>query len=446
MSRWFESLRIYRTPRLLAILFMGFSSGLPLPLTFATLSFWLAEAGISRTEIGLFVLLGFSYNYKFLWSPLIDRLSLSGLTRRLGRRRGWALAIQVPLMLAILALGQTDPRVDLSLTAVLGVLVSFLSASQDIVIDAYRIELLKPEEQGAGAAATQWGYRVGNLAAGAGALYAAQFGGWHVAYAIMAALMLVGIVTVLLTPEPVASEAADLNLDRPGFDRRNLDRRRAAFAAWVNGAVVRPFAEFMARPGWAAILVFIVLYKFGEAMAGVMSAPFYVALGFTKIEVANISKLIGFFATLGGVALGGMATDRWGLYRSLLVCGLLQMLSNLMYMAQAWAGHDTWMLTASIFTENLTGGMASAAFVAYLSNLCNVAFTATQYALFSSFAALPIRLLSAPAGWLSERLDWTTFFFVTTVACVPGLVMLLWLMRRFPDAAVPRKVALAADD
>jgi PAT family beta-lactamase induction signal transducer AmpG len=435
MSSRFESLRIYRRPRLLAILFMGFSSGLPLPLTFATLSFWLAETGISRTEIGLFVLLGFAYNYKFLWSPLIDRLPIPGLTRRLGRRRGWALAIQLPLMLAILALGQSDPRTDLSLTALLAVLVSFLSASQDIVIDAYRVELLKPEEQGAGAAATQWGYRVGNLAAGAGALYAAHFGGWHMAYAIMAGLMLIGIATVLLTPEPAARGTVAAAAHGPG-----------ALAAWMRTAVVEPFADFIARPGWAAILVFIVLYKFGDALAGVMSNPFYVALGFTKIEVANISKLVGFFATLGGVALGGMATDRWGLYRSLLACGLLQMLSNLMYVAQAWAGHDTWMLTASIFTENLAGGMGSAAFVAYLSSLCNAAFTATQYALFSSLAALPIRLLSAPAGWLSEHLDWPSFFFVTTLAGVPGLVMLLWVMWRFPDAAMPRKAAMAADD
>lgn len=435
MSSWFESLRIYRTPRLLAILFMGFSSGLPLPLTFATLSFWLAEIGISRTEIGLFVLLGFAYNYKFLWSPLIDRLPIPGLTRRLGRRRGWALAIQLPLMLAILALGQSDPRTDLSLTALLAVLVSFLSASQDIVIDAYRIELLKPEEQGAGAAATQWGYRVGNLVAGAGALYAAHFGGWHVAYAIMAGLMLIGMVTVLLTPEPAASGTAAAAGPEPG-----------ALAAWIRTAVVEPFADFVTRPGWAAILVFIVLYKFGDALAGVMSNPFYVALGFTKVEVANISKLVGFFATLGGVALGGAVTDRWGLYRSLFACGLLQMLSNLMYVAQAWVGHDTWMLTASIFTENLAGGMGSAAFVAYLSSLCNATFTATQYALFSSLAALPIRLLSAPGGWLSEHLDWPTFFSMTTLAGVPGLVMLLWLMWRFPDAAMPRKAAVAAVD
>ncbi|MBV8537524.1 MAG: AmpG family muropeptide MFS transporter [Alphaproteobacteria bacterium] len=434
MSSWFESLKIYRTPRLIAVLFMGFSSGLPLPLTFATLSFWLAEAGISRTQIGLFILLGFSYNYKFLWSPLIDRLPLPWLTAHLGRRRGWAVAIQLPLMLAIFALGQNDPRTDLVLTVVLAVIVSFLSASQDIVIDAYRIELLEPDEQGAGAAATQWGYRFGLLAAGAGALYTAQFGGWHVAYAVMAGLMLVGIATVLLTPEPTRGEPTV------------SERRQRGAAAWFRTAVVQPFADFMTRPGWAVILLFVVLYKFGDALTGVMANPFYVAMGFSKIEVANISKLVGFFATLGGVALGGVVADRFGLYRSLFGCGLLTMLANSLYVVQAWVGHDTWMLATTIFTDNFAAGMGSAAFVAYLSSLCNVAFTATQYALFSSLAALPTRLLSAPAGWLSDHVSWPAFFFVTTLAALPGLTMVLWLMRRFPDAALPRKPALAGDD
>src|SRR5579883_2047976 len=214
-TRW---LRVYRKPRLIAILFMGFSSGLPLPLVFATLSYWLREVGVSRTAIGLFVLVGLSYSFKFLWSPLIDSLALPWLTHRLGRRRSWALAIQLPLGLAIFALGNTDPKLHLTATALLAAAVAFLSASQDIVIDAYRIELLEPEEQGAGAAATQWGYRFG-------ALDAAAFGGWRFAYSIMAALMLVGIVTVLLTPEPrlpVASSARPLLSARL---RRSEERR-----------------------------------------------------------------------------------------------------------------------------------------------------------------------------------------------------------------------------
>jgi PAT family beta-lactamase induction signal transducer AmpG len=421
MKTWLASLRVYREPRLLAILFMGFASGLPLPLTFATLSFWLAEAGVSRTNIGLFVLVGFAYNYKFLWSPVLDRMPIPGLTRLLGRRRSWALVIQALLMAAIFALGRSDPRSDLATVALLAVLVAFLSASQDIVIDAYRIELLKPEEQGPGAAATQWGYRIGLLAAGAGALYAAAFGGWSLAYTLMAFLMLVGMVTVLLTPEP----AVEVALPRPA-----VSGWTARLAAWVHEAVVLPFADLARRRGWIVILVFVVLYKLGEAMAGAMANPLYQQLGFTKIEVANIAKLVGFFATLAGVAVGGLVVARIGLLRGLFVGGILQMLSNLMYVAQVLAGHDNAMLAVSIFTENFTNGMGSAAFVAYLSSLCNVAFTATQYALFSSLAALPTRLLSAPSGWLVDRLDWIPFFLLTTAICVPGLLVLLWLMRR----------------
>ena len=415
MTAWLASLRIYRRPRLLSVLFMGFSSGLPLPLTFATLSYWLAEAGVSRTDIGLFVLVGFSYNYKFLWSPFIDRLRIPLLTRLLGRRRSWALLLQALLMVAIVLLGYTDPRTELARTALLAVLVAFLSASQDIVIDAYRIELLKPEEQGAGAAATQWGYRIGLLAAGAGAFYAADFGGWPLAYTVMALLMGVGMAAVLLTPEPGISVVRL----KPG-------------ESWLRIFILQPFIDFIERSGGRhalVILLFIVLYKLGEAMAGVMANPLYQQLGFTKIEVANIAKLVGFFATLAGVAFGGLVVARLGLYRALLIGGLAQMLSNLMYVAQVFAGHDLRMLAVSIFTENFTNGMGSAAFVAYLSNLCSVAFTATQYALFSSLAAVPTRLLSAPAGHLADLLDWVSFFLLTTVAALPGLFVLLWLMR-----------------
>jgi PAT family beta-lactamase induction signal transducer AmpG len=428
MKAWLDSLRIYREKRLVAILLMGFSSGLPLPLTFATLSFWLSEAGVSRTAIGLFVLVGFSYNYKFLWSPVLDRVPIPWATRRLGRRRSWALLIQALLIVAIVLLGRTDPRANLGLTAVLAALVAFLSASQDIVIDAFRIELLNPEEQGAGAAATQWGYRFGLLAAGAGALYAAEFGGWGFAYGVMAALMGIGMVTVLLTREPVVDAVARLPAGGIG--------------ARLREAVLLPFADLIRRRGWLAILIFIVLYKLGEAMAGSMANPLYQQLGFSKIEVANIAKVVGFVATLGGVAVGGIVVARRGILPALLLGGVLQMLSNFMYVAQVLAGHSNAMLAVSIFTENFTNGMGSAAFVAYLSSLCSLAFTATQYALFSSLAALPTRLLSAPSGWLVDRLDWIPFFLLTTAAAVPGILLLLWLIKR--ERLIPSPVAVAA--
>jgi len=422
MTSWRQALAVYRNRRLLAILCMGFASGLPLPLTFGTLSYWLSEAGVSRTAIGLFVLVGFTYNYKFLWSPFIDRLPIPLLTARLGRRRSWALVIQLLLIAAIAALGRGDPKSDLATTALLAVVVAFLSASQDIVIDAYRIELLRPEEQGAGAAATQWGYRIGLLASTTGAFDAAAFGGWSFAYGIMAALMLVGVVTVLLTPEPALPRSALA----PSRGSSALER----LLAWAEGAILLPFGDFLRRRGWALILAFIVTYKFGEALAGTMSNPLYQELGFSKLEVGNIGKLVSFVASLSGVALGGALVARLGLFSALLVGGVLQMLSNLLYIALLLSGHNDLMLAASIFGENFTGGMASAAFVAYLSGLCSLAFTATQYALFSSLAAVPIRFLSAPAGWLVDRIGWIPFFLIATAACLPSLALLLRLRPR----------------
>ena len=418
------ALAVYRQPRLIAVLFMGFSSGLPLALTFGTLSYWLAELGVSLTAIGLFGLVRAPYSFKWCWSPLIDRLPIPILTRRLGRRRSWALTIQFLLALAILHLGATDPKTDPVATALAAVIVAFLSASQDIVIDAYRIDLLLPEEQGAGAAATQWGYRFGMLASGAGALYAASLGGWHLAYAIMAALMAVGMVTVWLTPEP-GGIAPPENL--PG------ESPAARVAAWLRGAVVAPFVDMLRRNGGLTLLtivLFIVSYKFGDALAGSMANPLYVELGFTKVEVATVAKIYGVVATLGGVALGGVLVARWGVFVALLVCGGMQALSNLMYVAQLWAGHNVAMLAVTIGGENLTGGMASAAFVAYLSALCSRDFTATQYALLSSLATVGLNVLAASGGYFAQTLGWTPFFLLSTLCCAPGLLILLWLARR----------------
>jgi PAT family beta-lactamase induction signal transducer AmpG len=288
------------------------------------------------------------------------------------------LAIQPVLALAILALGLTDPRADPGLTALAAVVVAFLSASQDIVIDAYRIELLRPEEQGAGAAATQWGYRFGMLAASAGALYAASFGGWSFAYGLMAALMFVGMAAVWFTPEPGGIHPLDPLPGNSKFIR---------VAAWFERAVVAPFADMLGRRGALAILSFVILYKFGDALAGTMSNPLYVSLGFTKVEVANIGKAYGFVANLAGLAAGGVVVLRLGIFRALLVCGVLQMLSNLMYVLQAWVGHD-------LPTLALTIGVADA-------------------------------------------FGWSPFFALATAACLPGLLLLTWIMRSEPAARPP---------
>jgi len=403
---------------------MGFSSGLPLPLTGATLSFWLAEAKVSLTTIGLFALIGVPYSIKFIWSPLIDRLPIPGLTASLGRRRSWALAIQVLLALALLALGSTDPAAQPFLTVLAALSVAFLSASQDIVIDAFRIELLAPEDQGNGAAVTQWGYRLGMLASSAGALYAAEFGGWFFAFVLMSALMGVGIVTVWLVQEPEVP-GATFAPQRGGMGERVL--------RWLGEAVVAPFLDLIKRPDCWAILLFILFYKFGDALAGRMANPLYVELGFSKSEVASISKVFGLVATLVGLGAGGALVYRIGIFRSLLLCGLLQIGANLTYLLQYEVGHDLMVLTLTIFIENFVGGMESAAFVAYLSQLCNRSFTATQYALLSSLASVGRTMLSASAGDLVERLGWELFFVTAALAALPGLLLLGWLIRRGPQ-------------
>lgn len=404
---------------------MGFASGLPLALTGATLAIWLTELGLSLTSIGLFAALGVPYTVKFGWSPLIDRVPIPVLTRRLGRRRSWLLVIQLALIGTIVALGATRPREAPFWTALAALGVAFLSASQDVVIDAYRIETAREHEQGATAAMTQYGYRLGMLASGAGALFLAALLPWSWVYAAMAGLLSIGVMITLLAPEPATGAVA---APSAGF----LDR--------LQEAVVAPFVEFLRRQGVAVtllILAFIVLYTLGDAFVGGMANPFYVKLGFSKVEIATVTKVFGLGATLTGVFLGGLAVSRYGVMKALVVCGICQALSNLMFAAQALAGPDVRILVCTIAIENLTGGMVSAAFVAYLSVLCNVAYTATQYALFTSFAAVGRTFLASTSGWVADHVGWVTFFLISTLLALPGLAILGWMMHRLPAAGRP---------
>ena len=435
MGSWLDSLRLYRQPRVLVMLFLGFSAGLPLPLTGFTLRQWMSEANVTLAAIGLTALIGIAYSFKFVWSPFMDRLELPFFTKRLGRRRGWLLPVQVLLALAIAGLALTDPAINPLATVTVAVAVAFFSASQDIVIDAYRIETLSPEEQGAGLAAYIWGYRIALLAANAGALFIVGYAGWPAAFIVMAILIGVGIVTCLVMKEPDVAPP-------PASTRHSV----AAALDWIRSAVVGPLVEFTRRDAWIALLAFVALFKLGEALAGIMTAPFYRSLGFSREEVAAISSVFGLFATLGGAAVGGLVVHRFGVFRSLIGTGVLQMLSNLMYVALAHAGHDIGMLWLQVGVENFTDGLADAAFVAYLSSLCNVAFTATQYALLSSLAALPLRTLGASSGYLAAGMGWPFFFLLTTAAALPALCLAIWLMRRFPvGAAPPRPAAIVAD-
>ncbi|UCD81694.1 MAG: AmpG family muropeptide MFS transporter [Desulfobacterales bacterium] len=416
-----RGISIYWEKRLIFIFLMGFASGLPFLLSGATLSIWLTEAGVSLTAIGLFALVGTPYNLKYLWAPFIDRLPIPILSKMLGRRRAWMLMIQLGLMASIIALGLSKPQSAPEWTAFLALAVAFFSASQDIVIDAYRIEILDEDQQGAGAAMTQAGYRFGLLASGAGALYLATNMDWSLVYAIMAGLVLIGFIAALCAPIPKTDRMMEENIQQAD--------------GWFRSAVVAPFIEFFQRNNLQmaiAILVFILLYKFGDAFAGVMANPFYIRIGFSKIEIANVSKIFGVFATLLGVFTGGLAVKRFGILRSLLYCGILQMFSNLMFAAQAALGPHVGFLVLTIGIENLSGGMGSAAFVAYLSVLCNTAYTGTQFALFTSFMAFGRTWLSAMSGWIAEQTDWVTFFVISTFVALPGLLMVLWMIKRLP--------------
>jgi MFS transporter, PAT family, beta-lactamase induction signal transducer AmpG len=420
----------YSEPRVLLTVPLGFASGLPLLLTFSTLSARLATAGVSRAAIGAFALVGTPYAFKFLWAPLIDRLPPPV---PLGRRRGWGITIQIALIAATLALGYRDPKSNLAVMGALALLVAFLSASQDIVIDAWRVEALTEEQQGPGAGMIQTGYRIGMLAGGAGALVIAEHAGWFVAYATMAGLLLIGMLVFVFGPEPDMSQEIgeeDSGTNPPLRVGAGPTEKQPKFQQWLAMAVIGPFKDFMLRPQWQAILLFVLGYKLGEAMAGVMAMPLYVSLGFSLNEIAAISKLVGFFATIGGALAGGAVTVRLGIVRALIFCGILQSAGNLFYVLQAMGGHRLDYLVMCVAAENITGAMAGAALVAYLSSLCSPAFTATQYALLSSLAAVGRTLVASGAGVLAERMGWEWFFLSTTIATLPALVLLVWIGRR----------------
>ena len=429
---WRGGLASYRDRRIIAIFFLGISSGLPLALVLGTLSIWMAREGVDKTTVGLFSAVTLPYSLKFVWAPVIDRVRFPLLTNLLGQRRGWTVATQLALMTGIAAMAMTNPAANPGLMALFALLVSFCSASQDVVIDAYRVELLEEGKIGAGVSSVVFGYRMGMLISGAGALYLVEGLDWSAAYLIMAALILIGLVTILVSREPLhGTDAETAARERRVSDylaqRPELAGRRAAVLAWFYGAVVSPFVDFMTRPQWLVILLFIVFYKLGDSMAGVMTGYFMVELGFTNSEIGSVGKIVGIGASILGFIFGGLLIDRLGMLWALWICGGVQMLSNLMFALQALVGHDMGMLALAVGVENLAGGMGTAALVAYLTGLCNLAYTATQYALLSSVASIGRTFLAAPAGRLAEMLDWAPFFLVTTLAALPGLALLLWL-------------------
>ncbi len=413
MNKLIDGLKLYRDPRMLLMLALGFSSGLPRLLVYSTLTFWLLEEGLSIKAVGLFAATATPYSLKFLWAPLVDAMPLGPLSKRLGQRRAWMLLTQLGLAAAIAALATTSPSVDIFATAIAAIVVAAFSATQDIVVDAYRVDLLEVDEQGAGAAAVVFGYRIAMLVASAGALYLSALSGdnWQLTYFVMAALMGVGVAATLLGPEP---------------DRHATTVGKSVFRT----AVIEPLADITRRPGWSAILAFIILFKLGDALAGVMTTPLLLDVGFDKIEIANIVKTFGFFATMIGVFYGGALVSSLGVVRALWVAGFLQMGSNLMFALQAYVGYDLWLLTATISIENLTGGLGTAAFVAYLSGLCNKQYSATQYALLTALSSWLRTLLSTSSGFIADETGWVFYFLLTTASAIPGLIVLYMLQRR----------------
>ena len=401
--------------RIALMLPLGFSSGLPFLLVFSTLSAWLREAGISRTEIGLLSWLGFAYAWKFLWAPLVDRYDVPGLSRILGRRRGWMALSQIGVALGLAAVALGDPARSLGLTVGAALLVAFGSATQDVVVDGWRIDVAETDRQGMMAAAYQLGYRLALICAGAGALYIAEFVNWHAAYLAMAALMSVGLLATLFAPAPADPDG----------------RKRLSFAE----AVIEPLHDLWARKGLllVAILLLVGFFRLPDFVAGVMANPLYIDLGFTKTDIANVSKLYGVWIGILGAFGGGFALTRFGLWRTLLVGAVIAAASNLMFAWLAREGQDLGLLTLTISVDNFAAGFAGSALIAYMSGLTSPGFAATQYALLSSLYALPGKLIGGFSGAVVDAWGYPTLFTATASIGIP-LVVLCLLVRQDTNA------------
>ncbi|MFT4243744.1 MAG: AmpG family muropeptide MFS transporter [Acidovorax sp.] len=428
---WLQTLRVYLEPASLRMLALGFSAGLPLLLVLGTLSFRLREAGIDRSTIGYLSWVGLAYAFKWAWAPLVDRMPIPLLTRALGRRRSWLLLSQCAIVAGLVGMAVADPLLALGPIVGCALAVAFGSATQDIALDAFRIESADASRQAALAASYQTGYRLAMIWAGAGVLWIAaraevagqvaayQNGAWQTAYLAMAASMAVGIVTVLFSrePAPVALPPA-----------RNA-------AEWVQGAVVAPFADFLRRYGWhaALILALIAVYRISDVVMGIMANPFYVDMGYTKDEVAAVTKIYGVVMTLAGAFVGGVLAMRLGVMRVLMLGAILSAASNLLFAWLAGHGHDVTALIAVVSADNLAGGIASAAFIAYLSSLTNVSYSATQYALFSSMMLLAPKFIAGFSGDYVNAFGYAQFFVSTALLGVPVLG-LVWLASRIKTA------------
>ena len=408
--------RYYLQRPVLVIFFLGFSGGLPFPLVYSTLTGWLEDADVQRSTISTFAWLGFAYSFKFLWSPLVDALSLPVLTRWLGRRRAWLFASQVALALSLYMLAMIDPKLELAAFSVIAISVAFMSATQDIVIDAYRIESAEQELQSVLAASYQYGYRVAVVIATAGAFYIADFGSWTIAYQAMAACMLVGIVTTLLCHEP----------DVPPQEEKVLSGNMAERAVrWLVVAIAEPFVDFVRRYRSFAflLLAFIASYHISDRVLGILASPFYLDIGFTKSEVATVAKLYGFWVSLAGTAAGAFAVIKFGLSRCIVLAPLFVASTNLFFALLAATGPQIEYLALTISADNFAMGFGSTVFIAFLSSLINVRFTATQYALLGSIATFFGKFFAGYSGDVQLEIGWFNFFLYAAATGIPAIVL-----------------------
>ncbi|MCB1476855.1 MAG: MFS transporter [Rhodobiaceae bacterium] len=446
-ERRFPGLSVYLQKRVLLILFLGFSSGLPLALSGSTLLIWMTDRGVDLKTVGLFALAGTPYTFKFLWAPLVDAWQIPVLSRLLGRRRGWMVFTQLLLIAAILWLATLDPVTMAPYVALGAVLIATASATQDIIIDAFRVESLEDSEQAAGLALYVPAYRVALLVSTAGAVgivHMMEKSGvlptqsWPWAYMIMAALVVVGLIATLVAREPDMPEA-----DEQTEGEKSTDAFRRLMAT-----AYESFHEFLTRDNAVMVLIFVVVFKLCDALAGVMTGPFVIDIGFDKGTYVEIVKGVGLIALLLGGLAGGWVAKRLSMYQALWIAGIIQMASNLVFSWQAMVGVDSWALTVTICVENFTGGIGTVIFLAYLSSLCtNALHTATQYALLSALATFGRTTISSGSGFIVESTGWEWFFVITALTGIPALLLLWWLKLRGHFAgkeAAPVRTAGAA--
>jgi MFS transporter, PAT family, beta-lactamase induction signal transducer AmpG len=426
-NQWLLALKVYKEPATLRMLALGFSAGLPLLLVLGTLSFRLREAGIDRTTIGYLTWVGLAYGFKWCWAPLVDRLPIPLLTRWLGRRRSWLLLSQLAIMGGLVGMAFSDPKLLLMPIVWCALVVAFGSATQDIALDAYRIESADADRQAALAAAYQTGYRLAMIWAGAGVLWIAARAevatiasydpsAWQTAYLWMAASMVVGVITVLLSPEPSPREHTPA---------KNIQE-------WLLVTLIEPFADFFRRYQWQAalILALIAVYRISDIVMGVMANPFYVDMGYTKAEVASVTKVYGVIMTLVGAFVGGLLSMRLGVMRVLMLGAVLSAATNMLFAWLATRGHDVQALIWVVSADNLSSGIASAAFIAYLSSLTNIQYSATQYALFSSLMLLLPKFLAGFSGKAVDAIGYANFFNTTALLGLPVLVLVALASRQ----------------